>query len=205
MPSKSCTGVVLAGGASSRYGGALKGLLPLGDRRIVDRVLDALGASCDDLLVVANDPAIGHAMPGVLVKGDLRPDRGSIIGLYSGVSHVRHGALVVAWDMPFVSPELLRELREIGEAHAVAVLPEGPRGPEPLCAYYPASSAAVIQGQIARGMLRLGALVDVLPRRILLPLDEVARFGDPEQLFANINTPHDLERAEDTLHSEKHR
>ena len=205
MPSKCCTGVVLAGGASARFSGALKGLLPLGDRRIVDRVLDALGTSCDDLLVVANDPAIGHALPGVPVHGDARPERGSLIGLYSGVSHVRHGALVVAWDMPFVSPELLRELREIGEAHAVAVLPEGPRGPEPLYAYYPASSATVIQRQIASGILRLGALVDVLPGRVVLPLDAVARFGDPEQLFVNVNTPHDLERAEEMLHSEQQR
>lgn len=205
MPSNSCTGVVLAGGASSRYDGALKGLMSLGDRRIVDRVLDALGATCDDMLVIANDPAIGHALPGTRVYNDLPTDRGSLIGLFSGVSRVRHAALVVAWDMPFVSPGLLQELREIGEGQAVAVLPEGPRGPEALCAYYPASSAAVIQRQIARRIFRLGALVDVLPGRILLPLDQVARFGDPEQLFANINTPHDLERAEAMLHSEKHR
>jgi molybdopterin-guanine dinucleotide biosynthesis protein A len=205
MPSPSCTGVALAGGACSRYGGELKGLLPLGDRRIVDRVLDALGASCDEMLIVANDPAIRRAMPGVPVYGDVGPERGSLIGLYSGVSHARDAALTVAWDMPFVSPELLRELREIGEAHAAAVLPEGPRGPEPLCAYYPASSAPVIQRQIASGIFRLGALVDVLPGRIVLPLDDVARFGDPERLFVNINTPRDLERAGDMLHSEKYR
>ena len=47
-------GIVLAGGAGSRVGGADKGLLPLQRRTLIACVLDALRPQCDALLVVAN-------------------------------------------------------------------------------------------------------------------------------------------------------
>ena len=192
---------MVAGGGSTRYGGVLKGLLPLGGRRIVDRVLDALAAACDDVFLVANDPAIAQALPDVRIHGDVGTEHGSLVGLYSGVSRVRDAALVVAWDMPFVSAELLQALRKLGETRGVAVFPASPRGPEPLCAYYPASTAVVMRRQIERGVFRLGALVDGLSDSLIVPVAEVARFGDPQRLFANINSPLDLERSENVIHT----
>lgn len=195
MDFRSCTGVVLAGGASSRFGGALKGLLPLGRQRVIDRVLVALGEAADEVIVIANDRAVRRELPDIAVHADIHAGRGSLVGLYSGLSRVREAALVTAWDMPFVATALLRELRRIGEASGAAVLPEGPCGPEPLCAYYPRWCGEVMKRQLTRGVLRLAAMVDALPSRIIVPLVEVARFGAPERLFANINTAYDLEAA----------
>ena len=50
------TGVLLAGGAARRLGGLPKGLARIDGERIADRVLAALRASTDQVLVVANDP-----------------------------------------------------------------------------------------------------------------------------------------------------
>src|SRR5438046_888668 len=50
------TGVIQAGGRSMRMGGEPKALLELGGKRIVERVVDALGAVLADLLVVTNTP-----------------------------------------------------------------------------------------------------------------------------------------------------
>jgi molybdopterin-guanine dinucleotide biosynthesis protein A len=200
----SCTGAVLAGGESSRYQGTHKGLLALGNRRVIDWVLEALTAVSDDVLIVANDPAIHRALPGIPVYVDAYPQRASIVGLYSAILRAPEAALAVAWDMPFLSVALLRELRRIGDERGVAVFPEGPGGPEPLCAYYPASSVEVIHRQIASGSFRLGALVDALTDREVVPLTEVARFGDPEWLFMNVNSPRDLEAAADWLRRGKH-
>jgi molybdenum cofactor guanylyltransferase len=195
MHPRSCTGVVLAGGANSRFGGTLKGFLPLGNDRIVDRVLAAISDAADDVIIIANDDEVARALPDLAVHADVSADRGSLVGLFTAVSRVQEAALVTAWDMPFLSTALLRELRRLGEAHDAAVIPEGPQGVEPLCAYYPRSSSAVMQRQLAAGELRLGALVNALPARVILPLADVARFGAPEQLFANVNTATDLAAA----------
>lgn len=195
MISPHCTGAVLAGGTSSRFDGVLKGLEPLGGRRVIDRVLRALSEVADELLVIANDGRIRDALTGLTVRGDVRAERGSLIGVHSALAYATDGALVVGWDMPFLSAALLGELRRIGERAGAAVFPEGPRGPEPLCGYYPRSCIDLVEARIAAGDLRLGALVRALPGAVIVPLAEVARFGSPERLFTNINTPGDLETA----------
>lgn len=190
-----CSGVVLAGGESSRFGGAPKGLSVIGGRRVVDRLLDALRVAADECLLIANDPSIRSALAGVCVRGDVRQARGSLVGLESALRHCRQAALVVAWDMPFVSPELLTALRQRGERDGVPAIPTGPRGPEPLCAYYPRSTLETIERQLDAGELRLSAFVAALPASVLLDTSEVAAFGPPDRLFANLNTPDDLTRA----------
>ena len=62
-----CTGVILAGGAASRYGGLPKGLERVGGKRIIDRVAGALLEVTDDLLLVANSPDADTWLPGVAI------------------------------------------------------------------------------------------------------------------------------------------
>jgi len=110
----------------------------------------------------------------------------------SGVGPV----LCVAWDMPFLTIELLRALLE-GSTGWDAFLPEsdGRRGVEPLCAVYGPACRPAIERQLARGDLRaVGFHADV--KVGTLPLDRVRACGDPDLLFFNVNTPADLERAE---------
>ncbi|MFL5613662.1 MAG: molybdenum cofactor guanylyltransferase [Gemmatimonadaceae bacterium] len=193
MIGRHVSGAVLAGGGSTRFGGRPKGLAELDGRRLIDRVLDALHVVADDTFVIANDPAVRAALSDIPVFGDVRPQRASLIGLHSALSHCRDGALVIGWDMPFVSPALLRHLRDIGVAACAAVIPVGPRGPEPLCAYYPRSVLSVIERQIDARELRLSAFVDALSNGILIPAGDVSRFGEPAIMFANINTMADLD------------
>ena len=54
-----CTGVILAGGANVRFGGARKGLVDVDGCRVVDRVFDAVRPATDELLLIANDEAVG--------------------------------------------------------------------------------------------------------------------------------------------------
>lgn len=191
-----CTGVILAGGAASRYGGRPKGLERVGGRRVIDRVADALREAADTLLLIANDPAAGEWLPGLPVATDVRPHCGSLGGIHSAIVHAGQPVLVVAWDMPFVPPGLLRALRDAG-ARADAALPESDsrRGVEPLCAYYsPACVPAIERRLDAHDMRVISFFADVRIER--LPAGEVRRFGDPAILFMNVNTPDDLALAE---------
>ena len=197
--SSRCTGVVLAGGSSARFDGNAKGLLTLGGRRVVDRVLDALASATDELLLIANDSAVRACVSGVLVRADVRRERGSLVGVHSALTYCADAALVVGWDMPFLSSKLLLALRNRGEAADTAVIPEGPRGVEPLCAYYPKHCLSVVERQLASGEMRLSAFVDALDDAVILSLDEVRRFDEPERLFANLNTPEDFRAAQSLL------
>ena len=190
-------GAVLAGGAARRYGGLPKGLQQVGGRRILDRVADAVAeATGEPPLLVANDPRAPTWRADLRTVPDVRPGCGSLGGIYTALLAGPDPVLCVAWDMPFVTPELLAALVE-GSAWCDAFLPEsgGRRGLEPLCAVYGPACAPAIERRLARGELEAIAFhPDV--RVGTLPLERVRRCGDPEILFFNINRPEDLERAE---------
>src|SRR5690349_13913856 len=131
-------GAVLAGGAASRYGGRPKGLMEVGGRRILDRVIDAVAAATDGLsLLVANAPDAAAWRRDLHTIPDVRPGLGSLGGIYTAVTAGPGPVLAVAWDMPYITIELLRALVEESAGWDV-FLPEsdGRRGVEPLCAVY---------------------------------------------------------------------
>lgn len=191
-----CTGVILAGGAASRYGGRPKGLEQVGGRRVIDRVADALGEAADDLLLIANDPAAAEWLPHVRLASDVRLHCGSLGGIHAALVRAGQPVLVVAWDMPFVPAGLLRMLRDAG-TRADAALPESGsrRGLEPLCAYYSTTCVPAIERRLDANDMRVVSFFDDV-RVERLPEREVRRFGDPAVLFMNVNTPDDLALAE---------
>ncbi len=190
-------GAVLAGGAARRYGGHPKGLVELAGRRILDRVVDAVGSvTGEPPLLVANAPDGPSWRPDLRTIPDVRPDSGSLGGIYTAVVSGVGPVLCVAWDMPFLTTELLAAL-VAGSSGWDAFLPEsdGRRGVEPLCAVYGPACGAAIERELARGDLRaIGFHADV--KVGTLPLERVRALGDPDVLFFNVNTPADLERAE---------
>ncbi len=191
-----CTGVILAGGRASRYGGAPKGLERVGGRRVIDRVAEALSSVTDALLLVANDPAAERWLPGVRVAADVRPGCGSLGGIHASLVHAAGPTLIVAWDMPFVPAGLLAELLALGGGADAAVPESGSRrGVEPLCGYYDVTCVPAIERRLEAGDYRvIGFYDDVRVAR--LNEERVRAFGDPALLFLNINTPDDLELAE---------
>jgi molybdopterin-guanine dinucleotide biosynthesis protein A len=191
-----CTGVILAGGAASRYGGRPKGLERVGGRRVIDRVADALREAADDLLLIANDPVSREWLPDIPTANDVRMNCGSLGGIHAAIVRAAAPVLVVAWDMPFVPPALLRRLRD-GGVRADATLPESGsrRGLEPLCAYYSPSCVPAIERRLDEGDMRVVSFFDDV-RVERVPEREVRMFGDPAVLFMNVNTPDDLALAE---------
>ena len=191
-----CTGVILAGGLATRYGGRAKGLERVGGRRVIDRVAEVLEPATDELLLIANDPAAAEWLPGVRVESDLRPRSGSLGGIHAALSHAGGAVLVVAWDMPFVPGRLLEALRAFGEI-ADAAVPESDsrRGVEPLCAYYSERCLAPIERRLDTGDRRVVSFFEDV-RIARLPASEVATFGDPALMFMNVNSPDELALAE---------
>ena len=76
------TGVIQAGGKSTRMGGTPKALMSLGGHRIIERVLAALAPAVDDVLVVTNTPEL-YAFLGLPMVADVLPEHGSLGGIYT--------------------------------------------------------------------------------------------------------------------------
>lgn len=192
------SGVILAGGGATRFGGRPKGLEVVGGKRILDRVVDAfVDAFGTPPILIANDPAASTWRPDLDLHPDLRLGEGALGGILSAV-HVGAGAPVVvaAWDMPFIPAELLRELAAGLDQHD-AVLPasDGRRGVEPLLAAYGPACEGPIHRALDRGDRRAIAFHDAV-RVGILPLERVRTFGDPALIFLNVNTSNELAQAE---------
>ncbi|HET7187182.1 MAG TPA: molybdenum cofactor guanylyltransferase [Gemmatimonadaceae bacterium] len=202
---RSCVGVLLAGGAARRFGGQPKGLARLDGVRIADRVLTALRRASTAQLVIANDPAAAQWFPGERVIADETPGLGPLGGLTTALQAAEGSSvLVVAWDMPFVTAELLCELRRRGESGAHAVVPvHGAEGwAEPLCAWYAPSALPTCRALLEAGARRAGALLDaLLPAADTVGDEELERFGDPARLFISVDTPDALAALGGTLGS----
>jgi molybdenum cofactor guanylyltransferase len=161
-------------------------------------VLVALEEATDSQVIAANDPHATDWFPGRRVVPDETAGLGPLAGLATALE-AAHGAsaLVVAWDMPFVTAPLLRMLRTIGQEGegAAAVVPVHGTGAwtEPLCAYYAPEALTVCRALLAAGERRAGALLAALPGARMIDNGDLARFGDPEALFASVDSPEQLE------------
>jgi molybdopterin-guanine dinucleotide biosynthesis protein A len=160
--------------------------------RIADRALSAVRDATDRQVIVANDSRAPTWFPGQHIVADDTPGLGPLGGLASALrAAAGAAALVVAWDMPFVTADLLRALRRRGEAGASAVVPvHGTnRWAEPLCAWYAPDGLETCLALLAAGARRAGALFDALPGAATISDAELARHGDPARLFTSVDTP----------------
>ena len=195
---------ILAGGTASRFDGTPKGLELIGGDRILDRLIQPLRAATGEYpLLIANalDAADWH--PDLEVVGDAIRDCGSLGGLYTALTIVEGPVLIVAWDMPFVPSDIFEALISGYENHDACV-PEsgGPNlGLEPLCAVYGPNCIDPVRKQLVDEDFRMSAFFDSVDMA-RLPLDEVAKHGDPDVIFFNVNTPADLAKAEELWRSQ---
>jgi len=186
------TGIILAGGVSKRLDYENKALLKIGDKSIIERVVDALFKVTERILLITNSPEeLGHT--GLPMFGDILPGSGSLGGIYTGLRISRtHHNLVVACDMPFIRPHLLTLLINHRSGYDV-VVPVTPDGHHPTCAIYSRNCIEPIEAQIKTGDLRIA---NFFPRVKVNTIDMDTL--DPcydSNMFFNINTSEDYLKA----------
>jgi molybdopterin-guanine dinucleotide biosynthesis protein A len=185
---------ILAGGASSRMGSD-KAFAKIGGVAAATRIAHLLGDLFEEVLLVGGEPpreARGRRV------ADLEGPTCALRGLRSALEAAAgERVLVVATDLPLVTPALLLAL--VAWPEADAVVPRTGGGRHPLCALYRLDAVLpVARSRLATGELKLSDLLDALDTRYLdgRDLERV----DPEGIaLTNVNTPDDLARAESLL------
>jgi molybdopterin-guanine dinucleotide biosynthesis protein A len=189
------TGVILAGGKSSRLGRS-KALQIIGAKTLVQWVIDHLAILSSEIIIVT---AYGEPIPHssnvrIKVVADVQPGKGPLVGLYSGLmaSSGAH-AVVVGCDTPFLSTRLLEYMVQ-ARSTLDAVIPRLNNKLEPLCAVYSKTCLHPIRKLLESDELSVLKLFDMIEVRYV-EADEIDMF-DPDHLsFFNINSEGDLERA----------
>jgi molybdopterin-guanine dinucleotide biosynthesis protein A len=186
--------VIQAGGASRRMGRD-KALVPFLGVPLVQRVRDRMAGIGDELILTTNQMN-EFSFLGLSCFPDLIPDRGALGGLYTALSQARHPLVaVLACDLPFANPELIRLACERMEA-ADVVIPESRSGLEPLHSLYRREACLpAIRAALDAGKWRVDSWFEKVRVRILARA-EYAHLDPGERTFINVNTPEELALAE---------
>ena len=180
------TGVILAGGSSSRMGRD-KALLPVRGERLIESIYRQVSEMFDEVLLVTNQPERYRFLPCRSVR-DIYPGMGALAGIHAGLFHSANPRIfAVACDMPYLNEELARVLVERLGACDV-VIPESDKGMEPLYAIYGKGALPAIEESLAAGHLRIVSFFDRI-RVACADRDEVSRVDPTFKTFRNINTP----------------
>ena len=170
------TGVLLVGGASTRFGSP-KALARLDGETLAARAWRTLREACDERL------AVGKRADGLELPFDLLEDgsetRAALAGIVAGLSAARAPiAVMLPVDTPLVTPDLLREL---AAACAEAAAPRS----DPLPAAFHRRALPVLERRLREGRLALHEALDELDTR---------RIEVDAAILANVNTPDELRR-----------
>jgi molybdopterin-guanine dinucleotide biosynthesis protein A len=190
MNTKSITGIVLAGGRSSRMGSD-KSLMKLKDKALIEYAIDALKPLCSKVVISSNN--FIYEFTGCEVWPDELPDRAPMIGIYSCLKRSKTDVnIILSCDMPLMSTEMLEYLLENSLNFDITVPVHGNQFIEPLCGIYKKSSIEILKECIGNGNFSLNQCIQSGTSR-LVPVGPKLPFYSPE-LFSNINYREDFDR-----------
>ena len=182
-------GAVLAGGRSRRMG-TPKALVDLAGRPLIAHVLAAVEAASLEPVVVAKPDSPLPSLSCRVLRDSAEPIH-PLQGLLTALAASGGRPVVaLACDMPLVPPRLLKWLAGLG-GEAAVVAATGRL--QPLLARYEPTVAPALVAALARGATAREAVFELDPR--IVTETELGRFGDPELICLNVNTPADLDRA----------
>lgn len=185
------TGVILAGGRSTRYG-KNKALVKVEGLPLIERALGVMEDIFHRVIVITNAPE-EYAYLGVPLFRDLIQGLGPLGGIYTGLRMIQDPAgFFVACDMPFLNPHLIRYLVGLRDDFDV-VIPRISEKIEALHGLYATRCGDSIERLIQSGTYQVFRFFSSVSVRFVTD-DEVRRWDPDLRSFLNINTPDELKR-----------
>lgn len=182
----SLTGIVLAGGRSSRMGSD-KSLMPYRGLPLVMHAVNTLRRVTNNVVISAGRDDYGFT--GCETWPDLLPVQAPMAGIYSCLKRsATPWNAFLSCDMPMADSRLFEYLLGFTEGHKI-VWPLHTGGIEPLCGLYHVSLLPVLEECMEKHEFSLQKLVALVPHKKADVGPEQAFFSP--YLFMNVNTPED--------------
>ena len=192
MHKEEITGIILAGGKSSRMGRD-KGLCQFRGKALVAYAIETLQPLCERIFISANNDMEDYSAFGL----EVFPDEVKGIGPMGGIltclkqSTTQHN-LVLSCDTPFVTASLFELLLNNIEKRQVVVPATQTFLLEPLAAYYATNVITELERFVSSGDYKMMNFFKKVNFGSLAVDELLPSFS--EQLFHNLNTPEDLLR-----------
>lgn len=178
------TGIILAGGKSSRMGFD-KGLMEINGKNSIEKVVEALEPITERIIIISNNDAYKYL--GLPVYKDIVKGKGPIGGIYTGLTYSETEInLVVACDMPLVNEELLQHILNEADYFEIA-LPTTKEKLHPLCAYYTKHIAKHLKNLLLNDILKMQEAIQFFHYK-KIPLNTSS------ESLMNINTLEELKQ-----------
>lgn len=185
------TAIIIAGGKSNRMGNCDKAFLKIGKVPVIKLQLRLLKRHFRKIIIVTNSLNKYKGLKGIRVISDVAANQGPLGGILSGLlaSRERYN-FVVACDMPFINHRLIKYMQTKTTGYDV-VVPRVNNRYEPLFCIYSKGCSRFIKPLLDKRILKISRFFPEVKVREISQ-KEVSRFGRPDKIFMNINTPDDL-------------
>lgn len=186
------TGIILSGGKNTRMG-ENKAFIRVDGERIIDRTIRIFGDLFEETVLVTNDP-LAYLEFDLKIVTDIIKGKGALGGIYTGLFHSScEYAFVCPCDMPFLNSDFVRYMQERAQGYD-AVVPVQPAGFQPLHAIYSQRCMPFIRKCIDEDRLKITGFYKKV-RVLEIPPEVTAPFDPEGRMFFNVNSPEDLEEA----------
>jgi molybdopterin-guanine dinucleotide biosynthesis protein A len=181
---KDITGIVLAGGKSSRMGSD-KGLLILKDSLFIEHIMNQLYQITDNIIIVSSNSNYDEF--GVKRVTDIIKNSGPLGGLYTGLYHSKtEYNLVLSCDVPLINQSILNILIEGIDSESDIVQLQSRNNSMPLIAIYKRQCLNTCYELLNKGEKRLRVAVNEMMVKTININPELDKY------VRNINTVEQL-------------
>ena len=189
------TGVILAGGESTRMG-KNKAFIEINGKRIIDRTVSLFREIFDDVLLVTNTP-LDYIELKVRIVTDLVPGKGSLGGIYTGIFFASSPkAFFAGCDMPFLDRRVIQYFLSLAQTADIVVQRTKDYW-QPLHAIYSRTLLNPLERLLQQGELTIFKAYQGLRVREVTG-EELKPFDPDLHTLSNINTPEELKKLLET-------
>lgn len=191
---KQVTGVILAGGKSSRMNFNNKAFACIKGQKVIEIILSKFASFFAETIIISNEPSLYEYLE-VPVYQDVYPGLGPMSGIHSGLTHARYEAIfALACDMPFINMKMVDYMLKKLNGYD-AVVPQIDDFLHMTAAVYNKTCLPILSNNLQHKKLKLSLLFAEL-NALAIREDEIKIFGDKSEIFHNINNEDDLLWAE---------
>jgi len=135
---KNISGIILAGGANSRFQGITKANIVIDGKTIISRIIDTISEIFSEIIIVTNTADKFKEFNNFILTGDHFLNAGPLCGIHAALKiSSKEAIFVFAGDMPLLNKELIiRQIEYYNNTKCDILVPEIAKYSEPLHAIY---------------------------------------------------------------------